>query len=678
MFEFKLQYIDPDFHKKGDPPYEFPPNGVISNIDSNLIEILGKNGTGKTTLLNVIALSMGYLEQDKDLESKPVLKEKLRRLNENPNLSYKFAITCDKPHLLDLRLERDKHKKVKIYYDKKPVDISKLKNFDIVFLTEDDPEKVINLTLGKINVFFDKMEKKLTSISSIILNNKIEIDSYKEYEKEKKELLQELNMRNGNLEKLTKDKKKLIKKFDEVNRKNEVENNLKLLNEELTIESEYKSLKNKLDKLKDNQYDELFDKLTKEESKYKRLKYKIDYVHNLNLKDKLKTLKYYKIDVDEDKILKGNIKELERITNELNTEESERNINKLNMVEGMIYLFSQFSKNDEVPIINKTVYDTLMELNDMKDKLNFDRAYKLLEDIQEEFYDKGKAVKRLKKIEDKITSLKTDIKFRDKGEYEKLKLSFMEKEKKYHELQVAQTNDKTKLLSEWNKLKKLKGTTDIISEEIRQKEINIGMEERYIAGCEHRIKVIQENMIKKPKYLGVSEKLEQFDDKIRILRENLSHWMEIVKNPDRAKNIYYKKIKQRGFGKNEYEGFIKAIGEFLGNQFEPFDFGGKSHFIKFFDIENKTFITKDDRKISVIDLSKGQNKIASLNASIKRLNKNRKGIVLIDEIADLDPDNLQNVKTMLKEAYNNGLIILAVLVRPLHEFTDVPVKILGW
>jgi len=678
MFEFNLKYIDPNFHKKGDPPYEFPPNETISKIDSNLIEILGKNGTGKTTLLNVLALSMGYLEQDKDLESKPILKEKLRRLNENPNLSYKFNIICSKPYSLNLKLERYKNQKEKIFYNNKQVDSTIFKNFDIVFLTEDDPEKVVNLTLGKINVFFDKMEKKLTSISSLILNNKIEIDTYNEYEKEKIDLMSEIDTRNNHLKNLNQTKQNNLENLEEVKRRDEVEEYLLLLNEEKSIELEYKKLKNQLENLKDNQYDDLYSKLIKEEKQYNKLEYQINYVHNFNLKDICKTLKYYKIYVNEDKILEGNKEELEKINKELITEESKKNINKLEMVEGMIHLFSQFSMDNEIPVINKSVYDTLNELNDLKEKLNFDRAYFLLEKLYDEINKKQKIVKKLKDVEKRITSIKTDLKFRDKGDYEKLKLSFLEIEKKYHKLQVAQSYNKTELLSEWSKLKKIKGNEDSISKEIRQIEIDIGMEAKYLSGCEHRLKVIKENIIKKPKYLNVSNKLEEFDNKIRILRENLTHWMEIINNPDRAKNIYYQNKKQRGFGKSEYEEFIQAIGEFLGNQFEPFDFGGRSHFIKFFDIENKTFITKEDRKISVIDLSKGQNKIASLNASLKRLNKDRKGIVLIDEISDLDPQNLQNVKHMLKDAYNKGLIILAVLVRPLHEFTDVPVKIVGW
>ena len=73
MFEFKMSYLEPGYHKPGDKPFTFPPEGVESKIDANLIGIYGRNGTGKTTLLNVLALALGYLDREKELDTKQVL-----------------------------------------------------------------------------------------------------------------------------------------------------------------------------------------------------------------------------------------------------------------------------------------------------------------------------------------------------------------------------------------------------------------------------------------------------------------------------------------------------------------------------------------------------------------------------------------------------------------------------
>jgi hypothetical protein len=59
------------------------------------------------------------------------------------------------------------------------------------------------------------------------------------------------------------------------------------------------------------------------------------------------------------------------------------------------------------------------------------------------------------------------------------------------------------------------------------------------------------------------------------------------------------------------------------------------------------------------------------------MDPNRKKIVLIDEIADLDPENLSKIKSQLLEEYKKGSVILAILVRPPRELTSKPVEIRG-
>jgi ABC-type iron transport system FetAB ATPase subunit len=133
-----------------------------------------------------------------------------------------------------------------------------------------------------------------------------------------------------------------------------------------------------------------------------------------------------------------------------------------------------------------------------------------------------------------------------------------------------------------------------------------------------------------------------------------------------------------GFGLKDYQTFTKAVGEFLGKQFEPVTFANMLHQIKFFDIENYTFITKENRHIPIDNLSQGQSKITTLTGSFKEMEEGRKKIVLIDEIADLDPENLQRVKDVLNEKLAEGKLALAVLVRPSHDPASKPVSICGW
>lgn len=66
------------------------------------------------------------------------------------------------------------------------------------------------------------------------------------------------------------------------------------------------------------------------------------------------------------------------------------------------------------------------------------------------------------------------------------------------------------------------------------------------------------------------------------------------------------------------------------------------------------------------------NKVSCWFVSLARAR--RKKIVLIDEISELDPQNLENVKNTLKAKLEEGSLLLAVLVRPSSEMTQIK----GW
>lgn len=162
------------------------------------------------------------------------------------------------------------------------------------------------------------------------------------------------------------------------------------------------------------------------------------------------------------------------------------------------------------------------------------------------------------------------------------------------------------------------------------------------------------------------------------MREYVNRWIVILNDPaERRKD--FASVKGKGvFGLSDYEKFLAAIGEYLGDQFEPIPFDNKLYDVRFFDIEKEIFTTSDNKQISLHWLSQGQNKIVTLNASLKKLDPTKKGVVLIDEIADLDPEKLQTVKDTLKEKFREGSVLLALLVRPPRESSSKMIEITGW
>src|SRR5437588_12517871 len=121
MFEFSARYSQPKYHKEGEEPFRFPPSGMANVTKSNLIEVRGSNGTGKTTLLNILALALGYLEREQELARKPLLKAKLTALDKNPTLEYEFRITREGAYPVDLKLHRTKGQRPRIFLNSKAV-----------------------------------------------------------------------------------------------------------------------------------------------------------------------------------------------------------------------------------------------------------------------------------------------------------------------------------------------------------------------------------------------------------------------------------------------------------------------------------------------------------------------------------------------------------------------------
>lgn len=184
-------------------------------------------------------------------------------------------------------------------------------------------------------------------------------------------------------------------------------------------------------------------------------------------------------------------------------------------------------------------------------------------------------------------------------------------------------------------------------------------------------------MGKPPKYHEDLDSLILLGDRISSIQDKLSNYVRILSTPQVARD-YYSKTKSKKFRLPEYILFYEAIGKYLGNLFEPLGFENRLHDIDFFDIEENDFVTSESKRIYVDWLSQGQNKKIALTPSLKRLGLSKPGIVLIDEVADLDYSNLAEIKQDLKQAYNEGKIILAIIVRPLQEQSQNIVEISSW
>jgi hypothetical protein len=671
LFEFKMSYLEQGYHKPGDRPFSFPPDGVEPKIDANLIQIEGRNGTGKTTLLNCLALATGYLELEKDLETKPTLKRKLQELYDNPTLEYCFRICCDKPEPIELRIERARGQKSKCWLNSKPVDPDTIvRKFDVVFLTEDDPKKVVNASLGKLAKYFNELEKGLVSIQDSLNSHLLDIGEFHDFKRKEGDLLKDIETLDQSIKKKRATLNDLREKLEKAELKDKVRVKLELLSNENQIVAAYNAIRKKYDQLKDKTSTELIRKLYRERLNLSRLNDELKRI-NGGIVQICTSLGHYGIILQAEKILKDDYSELNQLNQKMQPQKKKETV-KLQMIDDMIELFKRYPEGDVVPLINKSVQVTLSELLRTKASLASDRIFALLNALNSTIEEKRVTALEFDKVQDKITVLSQKTK--DLEGLEGIQKAYVEAEKKYSDLQIALSQGRKKLLSQWEEVRSIHEDPETIRDRLQEAEISTRAEETMKRKSEESLRLLRENATKKPKYVEKEKKLRVLYETISRMRENEIQWTQILQDPALARKQFTSGGDKLGFGLDDYQKFVQAVGEYLGNQFEPVPFDYRLHGVKFFDIENSTFITTENRHIHIDNLSQGQSKIASLTGSFKKMDPGKKKIVLIDEISELDPQNLQGVKDTLKSKFDDGSLLLAILLRPSSEMIEIK----GW
>jgi hypothetical protein len=119
----------------------------------------------------------------------------------------------------------------------------------------------------------------------------------------------------------------------------------------------------------------------------------------------------------------------------------------------------------------------------------------------------------------------------------------------------------------------------------------------------------------------------------------------------------------------EYKSYMKIIGEYIASLMgNKIIYQDSNVAIAYIDYSSKTpyFVTPENKRIAFSDFSGGQGSSNYLKAKLN-INEERKFIVLIDEIANMDNKSLDIVIDRLKELDNNNKLLLAILVEPAKE-----------
>lgn len=518
------------------------------------------------------------------------------------------------------------------------------------------------------------LEKELLSLQSSLNKHLTKIAEFHDFKQKEKEILENTRTIEQNIEGRKNKLAELHDKLEKIELKNKIKEKLELLSDEEEITSGYARLRKKYGELEDKKGTNLIRRLYKERHKLTMANEKLKEI-DARIAQICESLTHYGISIQSKRLIRGDYSELNRLNREMRPQRRQETV-KLRMIDEMIELFRRYLGNEVVPLLNKPVREVVAGLLRLKVKSLSDRIFALLTALNSTMAEKKHAVMTFNKSQEKISMLSQKTK--DLEDIGDIRNSFVKAEKKYLDLQIALEEGRTKLLSQWKPLRSIDGEPSDIRNKVHELEVRGRIEETLKSKFEQNLSLLRENAARKPKHEKKKKRLQGLYERISHMREYVFQWIKIVEDPALAKEQFDSVGEEPGFGLSDYQKFARAVGEYLGNQFEPVAFDYKLHNIKFFDIEKSTFTTQEDRQIPINKLSQGQSKITTLTGSFKKMDPNKKKIVLIDEIADLDPENLKMVKATLKKKFAEGSLLLAVLVRPPRESSSKIIDIKGW
>lgn len=674
MFEYNLSYYKTRFHKPGDEPFTFPPEGTPPKIDANIIEIEGRNGSGKTTFLNCVALAMGYLDEKKQLKQKRHLVQRLQSLESNQSLAFDFKIEGPLPEMPTLKASQKAGQSVEFEINSVPTDLIELKRqFEVIYLADDDPQKDVKNTLNSISDYLKDYEEQLNTLTSTIGMNLIKIRNYNQFKAKEKKYLDEIDSEIEKIDFLRKQIEEKKKTIELVKKRDTTKKKMSLLNDRERITNRFEELERLYKELESSEQPELMHKIGLLKMRLLKCKQEEDtYENRFNIY--LRKLRQNGVELNKEKLLSGDTAEFEEVLGKY--EESPEDEDQRQMIEELISVFHKYSGEEIVPYFEKPIEEILEGLSQEQSKraqiTNKNRIYNLLMSTLDSLKLLGSNEIEIEKLQDKITELSAKIKNLER--FDEVQKELQDLRIQYVELQDA-LQDVAKLTREWKTLSLILGEAEVLEVELQTLEISKKTEETLRGRAEQNLAFHREHVCEEPKNYNKEAQLEQLSEEVLSLRTKLTQWISILQRNYSELDEKKPNPKTRDKFPDE-DVFIKAVGDFIGASFEPVDYVNQMWDIKSYNLKTQAFITKDDREIELEELSRGQTRKLTLVKILKEMKPDgKKKILLVDEIGDLDVYNLTWIRETMNSKFAEGILILAIMVRPMTEKLETMVEI---
>lgn len=703
------------------------------NKDSRILVIQASNSSGKSFLLNSIAYAFNALDLSNDNLS-PTLRRSINYLIDADHQIIDFNIDIYDPdgfniissynnvgeneiYCIDangsktIMNDSDFVEKYKLLYDipEKPLEriyklLKSIKEFNSQILNQLNPLdlKMISILRSikdeRDEVVISKIKDRLTKNKEIVstyeaksldLKNKLKnLENHRDILRLKRSL-ENLNNTTENYKKVSSEFEKLTppsKEKIEV-KNNSTINNLKNDIRQLRIPNLLNICK---EEIEENEYsNQLFESFSRTDKKV----FSILFDNTESIVDNL-----YSYDVEKINSLLRALDSFRNITlnssfNELKQGLNESDFKLIKSLKADFDRYKKFSDGNEIinDLFNKNIDTILNEISSLENKYSeilkinslnkeifgtidgikskIDKGFKLSKILYKEEHKLNKIPKQ-KNTYLKTLEKKNNLRFSINKETQEVK-TFRDKLlangmvlENLCDLDVIQLSIDNLVRKNWHYNGIEKEKIEEFKSEIKKLNSLTLQIEKDISNDEVKFNV--ENSKQPSSYSKHQDKIQLFSNKLSFFTKYLNQKNALI-NEDGELNPS---------NNLEDKSYMKIIGEFVASLMgRKIIYQNNTVDIDYIDYSSTTpyFVTPENKRIAFSDFSGGQGSSNYLKAKLN-LNEERKYIVLIDEIANMDNQSLEIVLNRLKELDKNNKLLLAILVEPSKEKNVFEIK----
>jgi DNA repair protein SbcC/Rad50 len=721
MLTYNYELIREEYGKdsKQNHPASIKFSPIFPRKINSIAMIKGRNSKGKSTLLHIVALGLYGLKNDNIHKS---LNEKMRSLidSDYQNLTYEFTIENKQHDLKIISKKPDRNSREIIVCEvnkggiEKPISFEKFRSkYHLIYDIPNDPIGRLNELVSELksnqNLLGNRLMQFNVFVKGIIqdVNNSKDPLKIKENKRKLDNLSKEIEEDIQGLNKI-KDETKLFSKFtyykflvEYIKKKNQEEINLNSL--EKSVKSIIKDTKKKI-KQGEEEYKKGLEFINLMKGDINDLVCSIkknlsDDKEKLLLINSLEKLNIQQTMIDEDRN-ESIISILEYYEELFNNKKSNISIDSTyqaaDLYKHLIELLNEYINLDVVlPGVEKNIKEFLKILRDEWKKYevigvrreNFDKILDLIKDIKarREYFIKNSYAKKIN------TYINTDKE--NDGE------KFTENELKIYEINTSKKvieNCKEKINKYYNRLIKINEIIKLDDFITIRNNLRVFEEDPllcdYLDWDEKQLNEKVDNLIedvnsrsseietKKTRFNILKRDFDQMNSKEEhIFINDLDFLNKLFKISQELSglvlndfDLYLDKIRNKdvNYSDSTYSNYATQVSKYLASKVGSIKyFDGNDLEIDTINLMSEEIKTKDKRIMHLKDLGVGHSQAAYLSG-ILNSSDNRKIIALIDETAMMDNNTIKRIVDKLKSLYNEGKLILGLVVRQ-DEYEEV-------